>query len=87
MSPSELLVNFVRYFTLALSIAIFGRVIMSWVSPRGNDPVSAILFQVTEPVLGPIRRVIPQMGMFDLSPLVALIILNYLVPRVVRLLV
>jgi YggT family protein len=84
---SERLVNFVDIITVTLSIAIFGRVIMSWVSPRGNDPVSAILFQVTEPVLGPIRRVIPQMGMFDLSPLVALIILNYLVPRVVRLLV
>ena len=84
---SELLVNFVDIITRALSIAIFGRVIMSWVSPRGNDPITAILYQATEPILGPIRRVMPQMGMFDLSPLVALIILNYLVPHVVRLLV
>ena len=84
---NELLVNFVDIITWALTIAIFGRVIMSWVSPRGNDPVTMILFQITEPILGPIRRVMPQLGMFDLSPLVALIILNYLVPRVVRLLV
>ena len=40
---------------------------MSWISPKGNDPISSILHQITEPVLGPIRRLMPQLGMFDLS--------------------
>ena len=56
--------------------AIFGRVIMSWVSPRGGDPLSNLLIQITEPILQPIRRVIPSMGMFDLTPMVALILLT-----------
>ncbi len=62
-------------FTLMI-FAIFGRVIMSWVSPRGGDPLSNLLIQITEPILQPIRRVIPSMGMFDLTPMVALILLT-----------
>ncbi len=62
-------------FTLMI-FAIFGRVIMSWVSPRGGDPLSNFLIQITEPILQPIRRVIPSMGMFDLTPMVALILLT-----------
>jgi YggT family protein len=84
---SALLVNFVDLISWALTAAIFGRVIMSWVSPRGNDPITAILYQITEPILGPIRRLLPQMGMFDLAPLVALLVLRYLVPRILSLLV
>ena len=62
-------------FTLMI-FAIFGRVIMSWVSPRGGDPLSNLLIQITEPILQPIRRVIPSMAMFDLTPMVALILLT-----------
>ena len=43
-----------------------------------------MLNQMTEPVLGPLRRVIPPLGMFDLTPMIALILLQviqvYLVP-------
>ena len=76
---SNLVGNFADYLILALTLAIFGRVLMSWVSPRANDPVSTLLYQITEPILGPIRRLLPQMGMLDLSPMVAILILNFLV--------
>ena len=76
---NDFVVTFVDMLVYVLSIAIFGRVIMSWISPGGNDPVSTILFQITEPILGPIRRVMPRMGMFDLSPMVALILLNFVI--------
>jgi len=83
---NELAANFINYLITALTVAIFGRVLMSWVSPRGNDPISSMLYQVTEPILAPIRRVMPQMGMLDLAPLVAILILQYLVrPVVMRL--
>jgi YggT family protein len=59
---------------------------MSWISPRGNDPVTPLLYQVTEPILAPIRRLLPQMGMLDLAPMVAILVLNYLVrPLVLQL--
>ena len=76
---SELAVTYINYLIWALTLAIFGRVLMSWVSPRGNDPISPILYQVTEPILAPIRRVLPRMGMLDLAPMVAILVLNYLI--------
>ena len=81
---SELLVTYVTYLVYALNLAIFGRVVMSWVSPRGDDPISSILYQVTEPILAPIRRVMPSMGMFDLTPMVALLLLNFVILPVLR---
>ena len=75
--------DFLQYLLSAMNAAIFGRVIMSWVSPRGDDPISQILFQITEPVLQPIRRVMPKTGMFDLTPMVALLALNLIIAPIV----
>ena len=57
---------------------------MSWISPHGDDPVSSILIQITEPIIAPIRRVLPRFGMFDLSPMIALLVLNFIVLPVVN---
>jgi YggT family protein len=75
---------FIQWLIIALNVAILGRVIMSWISPGGSDPLSSILFQITEPILKPIRKVVPSMGMFDLSPMVALILLNFVIFPVLR---
>ncbi len=83
---NEFLANFVDYLILALTVAIFGRVLMSWVSPSGNDPVSQFLNQITEPILRPIRQVLPKMGMFDFTPMIALIVLQIIRPILVNLL-
>ena len=61
--------------------AIFGRIVLSWfpVSPGGAMASSySFLYTITEPVLGPLRRVIPPLGGFDLSPIVAVIALQVL---------
>ena len=76
---SDVLANVVDALVTALSFAIFGRVIMSWVSPAGKDPISTVLIQITEPILRPIRSVMPQTGGFDLTPMIALLALNFLV--------
>jgi YggT family protein len=76
---NDVLATFVDYLVTALSFAIFGRVIMSWVSPAGKDPISTILIQITEPILRPIRSVMPRTGGFDLTPMIALLALNFLV--------
>ena len=76
---TEFLTYFVDFFMMALSLAIFGRVLLSWVSPSGNDPLSSVLYQITEPILRPIRHVMPDTGMLDLTPMVALVVLNLLV--------
>ncbi|MBK50643.1 MAG: YggT family protein [SAR202 cluster bacterium] len=61
-----------------LTIAIFGRVILSWIFPRGEDPLSKVLFLVTEPVLQPIRKLLPNFGMLDLSPMIVIFVLYFI---------
>ncbi|MDA8203119.1 MAG: YggT family protein [Chloroflexi bacterium] len=68
--------NFLRLLFLALYIVLLGRVIMSWVNPRFDSPVGRFLFETTEPILQPIRRVLPPMGMIDFSPIVAFLLLS-----------
>jgi YggT family protein len=57
-------------------LAIFARMVLSWF-PMQRDGLGAqlhsVLFSITEPVLGPLRRAIPRAGMFDLSPLIVVI--------------
>ena len=56
-------------------IVIFARIILSWFPVSPGSPVASVasfLYAITEPVLGPIRRVLPSIGMFDLSPIVVI---------------
>ena len=51
--------------------------LMSWVS-RGRSPVEYVLMQLTEPLLSPIRRMLPAMGGIDFSPMVLVLLLYVL---------
>ena len=59
-----------------LSFAIFIRAILSWFPMRPDNPIAVILVQITEPILGPLRKVVPMVGMMDITPLVAIILLQ-----------
>mgnify|MGYP001211401364 CR=1 FL=1 len=62
-------------FLIFLMIAIFGRVILSWIFPRGEDPLSRFFLVVTEPVLQPVRKLLPNFGMLDLSPMIVIFVI------------
>ena len=54
-------------------VVLFGRIILSWFPLQPGTAlasIASILYQVTEPVLGPVRRLIPSVGMIDISPIV-----------------
>ena len=77
-----ILVNLLNTVIDLLIIAIVARAILSFLVPLlGGNPhpillgISQIVNQVTEPMLGPIRRVLPTMGVMDFSPMVAIIVL------------
>jgi YggT family protein len=56
-------------------VALFARIILSWFPMHPGSALTgvfAFLFSITEPVLGPVRRMIPSFGMFDLSPLIVI---------------
>jgi YggT family protein len=75
------LLNFVQFLLMALWALIFGRMIMSWIDPSGRKQVSAFLYQTTEPILGPVRRMLPQSGMIDWSGFIVLILLGFIIGR------
>jgi YggT family protein len=61
---------------LALNIlfwSIIIYVVLSWVSPGGYNPMAAVIAAIVEPLLAPVRRLIPLIGGVDLSPLFVLI--------------
>lgn len=66
-------------------LILFARAILSWF-PYSHDsplnPVRRVVFVLTEPVLAPFRRIIPPVGMFDLSFLVAFIVVELIVQNI-----
>ena len=81
------LVQFVTILSTVLYIALLIRVFSSWFNVGPTSPFFPILnivYQVTEPILAPIRRVLPRLGMLDLSPMVALLLLTFIRSTFVR---
>ncbi len=58
-----------------LSIILIARAIFSWFDPTFRSSIGRVLFDITEPLLAPIRQIVPPVGMLDLSILVAFFIL------------
>ena len=71
----EFLFDFIRILCQVLTLAIFIRVILSWFITSPNT-LTFILDKITEPILAPLRRIIPRAGMFDFTPMVAIILLQ-----------
>ena len=70
------LANFLQVVVFVLWLLIVGRVIASFVDPRGRHPLTAFVIGATEPILAPVRRLLPQTGMVDFSPMLVLLVLS-----------
>ena len=70
------LFRFLELLCEVLTLLVVVRIVVSWVSPGRTNTLTNILYQVTEPILGPLRRIIPRVGMLDFSPMVAVILLQ-----------
>jgi len=77
---------FVNVLFLGLTLAIFGRVILSWVPTRLPWGLNDFIFSVTEPILAPIRRALPMAAGMDFSPLIALVLLQLVEQLLLRIL-
>ena len=69
-------VSIIRVLGDVLTILILLRVVVSWYSPRPTNILVRILHLLTEPILAPLRRIIPRVGRFDFTPLVAIILIQ-----------
>jgi YggT family protein len=59
--------------------------LFSWIGFDPSNPLHNVIHEITEPILAPIRSIIPRIGMFDLSPIVAMFVLGLLVQASMRL--
>ena len=76
----------VNVLVQALVLTIFVRVIMSWIPMRLPFGLNELVWNVTEPVLAPIRRYMPIAGGMDFSPLIALLLIQILASIILRVL-
>jgi YggT family protein len=70
------LLNFVDLLFNILQFAIIIRSLLSWFNPRPDNPLVVFLNDITEPILSPLRRIVPRIGMIDITPLVAILLLS-----------
>ncbi|MFC1900459.1 YggT family protein [Chloroflexota bacterium] len=71
--------RFLELLFQALTFCICIRAIMSWIMPGQTNILTKVLHQITEPILAPLRKIIPQFGVVDLSPMAAVIILQLII--------
>jgi YggT family protein len=79
------IVNFLELLVSALMLLVIARVIVSWLAPSGGGGLVAFIYQATEPILAPIRRVVPPSGGLDWAPLIAMLVLGLLLRLVANL--
>ena len=72
----NVLAQFIYILGTVLSFAILIRALMSWFMPADGSGLSRVLLDITEPVLAPIRRVLPPVGGIDFSPLLAIVLVT-----------
>ncbi len=78
------LIDLVRWGATIYSILIFARVIISWMGRGSAHPLVLLVYRLTEPVLAPVRSVLPSFGGLDFSPVLVLIGIQVLEQVLIR---
>jgi YggT family protein len=79
--PQLLIWSLIGILSLLLKIfwvAMIVMVIVSWVAPGSHNPAAELAYQISEPVLAPFRRIIPNLGGLDISPIFAFLLIQVL---------
>lgn len=84
VSPASWTISSVEFLCQILSVAVLVRAILSWVTLGRYNMLVVLLDDATEPILWPLRRVIPLIGRFDITPVVAIVMLS-IIPYLVSL--
>lgn len=80
LSFAELLNQLINIFFYA----IIALAVLSWLNPLAHSPLIEVLYRLTEPLMRPVRRVIPSIGGLDISPIPVLIVLKLLAIMIVQ---
>ncbi len=79
-------ITFIHILATVLVVAIIIRALMSWIMPQDGSGLTRVLLDITEPILAPIRRVLPPVAGIDFSPILALILVQLVSQLVTQLL-
>jgi YggT family protein len=79
---TDFILSCISYFCRILALLVFVRALISWFRPDSYSWPMVMLYDLTDPILTPLRRIMPSFGGLDLTPLLAILIL-YFVPSVV----
>mgnify|MGYP003652017504 FL=1 len=77
--PGLLIAGVAALANAILKIYFFAMIVMiilSWVAPNASHPGALLVMQLVEPIMAPVRKVVPSLGMIDLSPIVVFIAIN-----------
>lgn len=86
MDIGQILFTTIDLFFNLVMLLILARIILSWLPQYRTHPIAEFIFGITEPILGPFQRLIPPIGMLDISPMVAiiaLVILQFILKTIV----
>ena len=64
--------------------ALLGMIILSWLAPNASHPGAELLYQLSEPFLAPFRKIVPDLGGLDLSPILLFVAINLVEAMVIR---
>lgn len=68
-------------------VLMFGRILLSWVRHNPYQPIIRFIYEITEPVLGFFRRIIPPLGVIDISPIAAFFVMGMIKNLIIYLLI
>jgi YggT family protein len=85
------LISLINFLFTIFYVLLFANIIFSWIRPNPYHPVYGpiirFVYAVTEPVLNPVRRLLPTMGGLDFSPMIVLILARLIQQALVRLII
>jgi YggT family protein len=68
-----ILITVINLLYYTLLVLVLARVVLSFTNFSPYHPISQLIYQLTEPIMAPVRRLLPPMGGFDFSPIIVLI--------------
>ena len=79
--------TFVHLLFTILTWAIIIRALLSWFNLPPSNPLVVLLYDITEPILAPLRRVVPRIGMIDITPIVAIILMSWVLEPILTMVI
>ncbi len=76
MNVGQILYTTIQFFFDIIFLLILGRIILSFLPQFRSNQIAEMIYGITEPILSPFQRLIPPIGMLDISPMVAIIVMG-----------